>query len=236
MSHPEPEQLALGALEGILEETREHINECDECQQELAALVRVVDAGRVAGRFDAAPLEQPAEAVWDRIAVELDLTPPTALRAPVALPSQPDQLASRRVWWRRPTAWMAAAALFVGSVVTVLVQQLVDDDDGTVVASAELAPLPGWDSEGSAEVEVVDGETALVVDLTDPPSGYLEVWLISADLQRLVSLGVLTDGGGRFDLPPDIDLTDYSIVDVSSEPLDGNPSHSGDSVVRGELV
>jgi hypothetical protein len=36
-------------------------------------------------------------------------------------------------------------------------------------------------------------------------------------------------------VPADVDLRDYVLVDVSQEPLDGNPAHSGDSIVRGQL-
>jgi len=33
----------------------------------------------------------------------------------------------------------------------------------------------------------------------------------------------------------DVDLKNYVLVDVSQEPVDGDPNHSGDSIVRGEL-
>ena len=32
-----------------------------------------------------------------------------------------------------------------------------------------------------------------------------------------------------------VDLARFSVVDVSAEPLDGDPTHSGDSIVRGAL-
>jgi hypothetical protein len=62
-----------------------------------------------------------------------------------------------------------------------------------------------------------------------------EVWLISSDLTKLVSVGLLATDEGTFALPKDIDLSEYTVVDVSSEPLDGNPGHSSDSIVRGAL-
>lgn len=40
---------------------------------------------------------------------------------------------------------------------------------------------------------------------------------------------------GRFTVPADIDLAEYSLVDISEEPDDGDPQHSGDSIVRGPL-
>ena len=33
-----------------------------------------------------------------------------------------------------------------------------------------------------------------------------------------------------------VDLDEYSIVDISVEPIDGDPAHSGDSIVRGQLT
>jgi hypothetical protein len=37
-------------------------------------------------------------------------------------------------------------------------------------------------------------------------------------------------------LPADLDLGRFDVVDVSREPLDGNPGHSSDSVLRGTLT
>jgi anti-sigma-K factor RskA len=51
----------------------------------------------------------------------------------------------------------------------------------------------------------------------------------------MVPLGMVQPGTQEFELPPDLDLTQFPIVDVSVEPLDGVPTHSGDSVARGEL-
>jgi hypothetical protein len=61
------------------------------------------------------------------------------------------------------------------------------------------------------------------------------VWLIDRDVTRLVSLGVLTGSEGRFAVPPSLDLTEFPVVDVSDEPLDGDPAHSGRSIIRGLL-
>ena len=65
--------------------------------------------------------------------------------------------------------------------------------------------------------------------------GFREVWLLKPDVSGLVSLGTLDGTSGRFDLPDGLDLSQYSVVDVSEEQFDGNPSHSGDSIVRGPL-
>jgi hypothetical protein len=51
----------------------------------------------------------------------------------------------------------------------------------------------------------------------------------------LVPLGVVHQGSNLVPLPAGIDLTVYPVVDVSIEPLDGDPAHSGVSVARGSL-
>ena len=55
------------------------------------------------------------------------------------------------------------------------------------------------------------------------------------DGQALISLGVLDDSSGTFRVPDSVDLDEYRLVDISFEPVDGDPAHSGDSIVRGEL-
>lgn len=108
----------------------------------------------------------------------------------------------------------------------------------TVLASAQLDAFPGWSATGSADVEQDDdGVRSIVVDLDAPvPSGEVrEVWLIRSDASGLVSLGLLDGESGRFVVPESIDLDEFTLVDVSAEPVDGDPAHSGDSIVRGEL-
>ena len=147
---------------------------------------------------------------------------------------------SRRVGPRR---WLAPALLAVtavvlvaGSAVAIVVQQ---GSAPTVLAEAELDPLPEWaGSTGDARVEeAIGGGRDLVVTTSDGAraGGYREVWLISPDLTGLVSLGVLEGSTGTFAIPAGVDLADYPIVDVSQEPLDGNPAHSGDSILRGTV-
>jgi hypothetical protein len=232
MSHPDPEDLAIGALEGLSnDEVRWHVEQCPQCRDEVESLRHVVEAGRAGGRRETVVHERPSEAVWDRIASDLGL--PTPNPVPVASPID----RTDRRWWQRTTAWVAAAALVVGALATVAIQRFVTGNSSTVVASAELEPLPGWDAAGTADVREADGDRVLVVDLAAAPDqGFREVWLISLDLQRLVSLGVLTGSEGSFDVPDGLDLDDFAIVDVSAEPLDGDPAHSGDSIVRGELA
>ncbi|ACQ81712.1 conserved hypothetical protein [Beutenbergia cavernae DSM 12333] len=244
MSHPDREDLSAWAVDGTMpDDAHLHVDSCDECQEELAALRRIAEAGRMRS----GELATPAPHVWDRIAAELALSAPSAQpdgAAPPPTTGRPDgdggdpaAETRPRAWWRRPTAWIAAAAFAVGAIGAVLVERALRPGPAEIIATAELVPLPGWDDAGRADLEVEGQGRVLAVDLaTAPDEGYREVWLISSDLERLISLGVLTGTTGRFDIPDGIDLDDFAIVDVSAEPLDGDPAHSGDSIARGELT
>ncbi len=57
-----------------------------------------------------------------------------------------------------------------------------------------------------------DGSRQLVVQLADGQvSGFREVWVISPDLSKLVSLGVLDGEPGVFAIPEGLDLAEYPI-------------------------
>jgi hypothetical protein len=62
-----------------------------------------------------------------------------------------------------------------------------------------------------------------------------EVWLLTENVDGVISLGFLSGSEGQFVVPASVDLTKFSIVDISAEILDGDPAHSGDSIVRGAL-
>jgi len=179
------------------------------------------------------------------------LGPSGPLEAPLrAVPGAPDlagpsddaprHRARRR---RSPWAWAlagAAAAALVLVVVGVVVTRDGGDDE-TVVASARLEPLPD-EPTGSAtpvEARVVETSDGRRLDLSLPdglpaPAGFYEVWLIDPDVEGMVSLGPARSDG-TYAVPSDLDVTAFPIVDVSVEPPDGNPTHSGVSVLRGTL-
>ena len=107
-----------------------------------------------------------------------------------------------------------------------------------LLAQARLDPYPGWDATGSASVKkTVDGQREVVLDVSgvNGDTDLREVWLIKADASGLISIGLLDGESGRFIIPDGVDLSQYPLVDVSAEPDDGDPQHSGDSILRGEL-
>lgn len=145
---------------------------------------------------------------------------------------------------RRRRAWVpiAAAACAVGLVGGIAGgawwQSTRVPAPETVIAQAQLDALPGWTASGSASIEETpDGRREVVVDLVGGAGadGMREVWLLTPDATGLVSVGLLDGDTGRFSIPAGLDLAEYPVVDVSAEPADGNPAHSGDSIVRGTL-
>ncbi len=70
-------------------------------------------------------------------------------------------------------------------------------------------------------------------DLPDA-DGFFEVWLLGEETGSMVSLGPLR-GDGRYAIPAGVDIAVFPTVDVSVEPPDGDPTHSGNSLLRGTL-
>jgi hypothetical protein len=250
MQHPDEDQLIALAL-GI--ETPDaalttHVDACDQCQAELSDLRRVAAAGRSAPHPD--ELIEPPQRVWEGIRTTLEAGSAPSRQETLSAPAEPateraadvQPIASRRR--ARRTRWLAVAAGFVvGAVAAGTMVALVDDSDsdgpdqGQLVADTPLEPLSSTGTAGSAAVLDVDGQQVLdvSVDSRTPGGGYREVWLLDEKAERLVSLGVLSGTESRFVIPAGLDLAEYPIVDVSREPLDGDPAHSSDSIARGQL-
>lgn len=154
-------------------------------------------------------------------------------------PAQPTMLRPRRPRMLWAVAGAAAAGLVVGGVGVALTKSTTPaDTPPPVVAEVGLDPLEGWTAEGSARVvQAADGAHELVVDMPTKveDAGYREVWLIDKDVQRLVSLGVMSGTEATFAIPEGLDLAEFPVVDISLEQFDGDPSHSGDSILRGIL-
>jgi anti-sigma-K factor RskA len=164
-------------------------------------------------------------------------TAPTPDIAPPVDISQARAARKGRAWWQRSGTWLVAAA---AAVVVALggIWALNRPAQPLPLAEAQLTPLASFSATGSARVvEAQDGARTLEVQLSkDEAQGYQEVWLIAPDLSRLVSLGVMNADTGTFQVPAGLELSEYPIVDVSDEPVDGNPAHSSVSIVRGTLT
>ncbi len=149
---------------------------------------------------------------------------------------------------RRLAVGIAAVLVVVVAGVTTLL--LARDDPADVVASATLAYDPeqfdisGAQARAGAELVVDDGEHSIaIVDAALPSpeaDADLEVWLIrpdaSGNVVDLVSIGIIDPANpGSLSVPEGYDPDVYSVVDISIEPRDGDPSHSGRTILRGPL-
>ncbi len=248
MWHPSAERLALSALPAEVRDPLidAHLTVCPSCRDEAEALGRAVATARAAGR-GLSPTVPPVR-VWWAIAVELgeELGPEGC----PAAPDPADRGTADHRWpgfegrpWRR-TVLPAAAGLTVGLLIGFA---STGPPLAAAVAQAPLAPLTtsGWGASGRVEVVDAAGVRQVRVTVVDPagvPRGAcLEAWLMDAAGTRLHALGVLTpqtDGAlhGTFELPADLLLDQYDTVDVSVEPLNGDPSHSGASLLRGRTT
>lgn len=261
MRHLDPDSVGIAALDEPLDQwSREHLDACSACGDEVTALQEVVVLARSGGP---GRLEHPDPEVWDAVAQELGLAGTTTTAphlqavgtvdpvgrhaAPArhgasadpasgATPLRPGGSGRGR---RTVPAWWLAAAAVVGIAVGGGVLWAVQSPDGgeRTLASTELAPLPEFSGSGEAVLtETGDGLRRLDVTVSGAePAGLREVWLLAPDATRMYSIGILDGGHGTFDVPDAIDLREFPVVDVSDEPLDGDPAHSGVSVVRGSI-
>ncbi|MDM7989541.1 anti-sigma factor [Arthrobacter sp. zg-Y877] len=252
MQHLPPEALALCALGEAGPEDTAHLDSCTECTAEVTALQRVVTAGRAPAAPEALP--RPPSQVWAGIHDRLGLSdaartdpfeaapwnPAPPVEAPTTSGASPvplDSVRKRRERRRLPQILgAAAAAVVLAAAGTWGISRIVADRTETI-AAVDLDPLPAYSESGRAEVDQrSDGGRELVVTATGSGAqGFREVWLIAPDVERMVSLGTMEGTEGRFTIPANLDLDEYPIVDISDEPFDGNPTHSGDSILRGVL-
>ncbi len=233
MRHINPEILALLALGENAGDSRDHdhLASCESCRDELVNLAHAAEVGRAT--LSAGELLEPHPRVWSAITDEIarldtdnerPLAPVTALR--------------QRPRWVFPVAAAAAGVIVLGLGVGGVLSTL-QPTPTTVLASATLDAFPDWEgASGEAVVqETADGTRVIDVSLAvaSADEGYREVWLINSETLQLVSLGIVEGESGTFTIPAGLDLTIYDLVDISKESLDGDPTHSGNSIVRGQL-
>ncbi|MGC4815545.1 anti-sigma factor [Micromonospora sp. DT228] len=258
MQHLDHERLvflALGESEADNGEST-HLGTCALCRAEVATLRQVAGLGTETQGL--ADLPDPPEHVWQGIAAQVRAAQPSPAEIrPRPIPGQATgsvaeptvtrldsaRRSRRGAGWSRwaATAVTAAAAAAVGVLGTVSV--LRPDDPApaptpVVVASAPLAAYGSTPPAAKGDARVLrDGQLHLHVANLPRVPGYYEVWLINPTTMEMFSVGTL--GGGSdalLPLPPNVDLTSYSVVDVSAEQYDNNTRHSGDSLLRGTLT
>lgn len=142
---------------------------------------------------------------------------------------------------------IAGALVLIGALITVMAS---DGTSGDQLATATLAnDGASIDVELKATAALLrDGDLQrLRVNFDDqvrdvlintghlsPESEHLALWLTDPVREQVLPLGVV-DGDTVAAIPNNIDITNFAVVDVSIEPTDGNPAHSGRTVIRGVL-
>ncbi len=254
MTHEPDEVLAAIALgDEVPTSARDHVDGCPVCSHEVAELAEVEALVRVQlATGEAQPVRiVPSAQVWQRIAAETGAdagavhpVPPAGVTlagapAPTDVhdrvrPGRVEVAPRRRRWW----VAAAAAACVTAGVLAGHALWTGNVDRSQVVSTVSLTSLDATHlKEGTAELVDARGVRELRVDATSMPSGsgYVEVWLINADGQRMVSLGTLSTPQGVFAVPPGAIEQGYTVVDLSREQFDNKPQHSGDSIMRGIL-
>ena len=154
--------------------------------------------------------------------------------------------------FRRGTAFFAAAAAAVVVVIGALVVAASGNDSPSfqVVGDARLDWQEGFVDEGAeltVDATILGTGSAQAVQLSaaalPPRAGEdLELWLIGIDAAgelTISTLGIIeSDADGTYEVPDDFDSSafDTVLVDISYEPRDGDETHSGASIVRGEII
>jgi len=213
--------------ESELEEWRDISRSITEDDRERFSPPAEVWAGiRAAVENDPKATSSPPEEATSKPEIVVDLDRVRMSRAPQA---------RRRL--RRQIAVGSAAA----AVVAVLVFSAFRDESQvtTHVALATNEGLPEEYGGTAVATAVLAGNQAKLevdFDATLPQGEPLELWLIKEDLSDMRSLGLIVSGGDTYTIPVGLDLSEFALVDVSVEPEDGDPTHSGRSILRGKLV
>ncbi|MBJ7329786.1 MAG: anti-sigma factor [Solirubrobacteraceae bacterium] len=180
-------------------------------------------------------LERLPDEAWD---------PPAAPPLRIDLGDQAAPAPTRRRLTLRPAFAALAAAVFVGLGVAGGV--LLDDDDAGRIEfvpiegaqKVELAALPGAGAASAIAEMGGNLEDTMLLSTTDlapsKPGEYYELWALNSpdDLAPIGTFRVGKDGAATVEFPLGVDPAKYKALDISIERDDGDPGHSGDSVLR----
>jgi anti-sigma-K factor RskA len=114
--------------------------------------------------------------------------------------------------------------------------------DGRTAPGREVALAAVGDGPRGAHADARLRSTTMQLTVTGLPrvgaGGFYEVWMMR-DAGHLVALGsfrVGADGRARIDLPVTASPRRFPVLDISREPADGDPAHSGHSVLRSRPI
>ncbi len=192
-------------------------------------------------------LVAPADTVWAGIETELADDPVASAGSSNRRTANDNVVPLRRRWIAPALAAAAVLIVAIGAVAIVATR----GSGPETLATAELAFDPavfdpaGAGAAATASLLAEDGDDVLEIDDDELPftaeqDASLELWMIRVDdgeIVDMVSLGDIEPDGRRdFAVPAGYDPAVYSVVDISIEPHDGDPTHSGRSILRGVLA
>ena len=178
----------------------------------------------------------PSSRAWKRSRPRRwDAASPPPLKLPGAAGTERARAGARLVLRPAVAALCAVALLAAGVGLGVVL-----DRDPEPATRLVLSPIEGVDPGASGRVGVTSDRVNVRVSGLPPTADgqFYELWLLGADKQ-LVGLGsfqVGKDGMATLKLPLPVDPGQFSYFDISLEPADGDPGHSGVSVLRGPTV
>jgi anti-sigma-K factor RskA len=174
---------------------------------------------------------------------EWDPAEPPPLRAPV----EPCDRAMRRRGRLAGALVLRPALAALAAIVLVLLggvggTLLARGGDDTSPPGREVALGPIGDGPRGAHADARLESAAMHLAVSGLPrvagGGFYEVWMLR-DPTHLVALGsfrVGADGRARIDLPVTASPRRFPVLDISREPADGDPAHSGHSVLRSRPI
>ena len=249
--------LLAGELDGAsTERVNSHLAECKACARELvelrgtiALLVRAPMADEPDRELEHRVFELAAlEPVGSMVsAAPLETEPPIDLEARALVRAGVlDSLVPGRTRWAKVSMvlvpGLAAAAVAIGFVATqwhTRVDQL-ENLLGPMGQHVATQQLTSFDTADAASAEIFDSDHRnyhLVLHTEHlpltPPGFHYELWLSSAE-------GAISAGSFRVLGPEDrvfpftigVDPRDYPHIELSLEPDDGNPAHTGKTIVE----
>ncbi|MDG1875183.1 MAG: ZIP family metal transporter [Mariniblastus sp.] len=132
-----------------------------------------------------------------------------------------------------------SAMLFLGVAIAFLIESM-HDHRGESVSSARLehnGTTMISNATGKVELRKRNGKYSFELDLGSLPTlsdASLELWISDLEAKSMYSLGRI--GSNRlFELPEGVEPSEFPVVEISAEPLDGNPTYNGQSVLSGRL-
>jgi len=186
----------------------------DENEVRIGALLRSMTA-------DDLEFAAPPDSLWNDIEAAVFDDSPSDAMGEESGESSTNNVVDVTSRFRRGTAFFAAAAAAVVVIIGALVVSASGNDSPTIevvgvqLNAAALPPRAGED---------------------------LELWLIGIDAAGELTISTLgtieSDTDGTYEVPDDFDSSafDTVLVDISYEPRDGDATHSGASIVRGEII